>query len=174
MFGGPVEIDETYIGGKERNTHESDKLKAGHGAVGKTAVVGIKDRETNQVTATAMGSVTQGSVETLIGGAVESEAMAYTDDSAVYNNLPKRESVNHSAGEYVRGQAHTNGIESFWAMLKRRYYGTYHKMRVKHSQRYINEFAGRHNVRAANTIDQMRLVAWLLADKRLRYRDLVA
>ena len=65
------------------------------------------------------------------------------------------EAVNHSAGEYVRGMAHTNGIESFWSMLKRGYQGTYHKMSPKHLERYINEFSGRHNVREADTIDQM-------------------
>ena len=62
--------------------------------------------------------------------------------------------VNHSVGEYVRGMAHTNGIESFWAMLKRGYHGTYLHMSAKHLDRYVTEFAGRHNVREANTIDQ--------------------
>ena len=57
--------------------------------------------------------------------------------------------------EYVNGQAHTNGIESFWAMLKRAHKGTFHKISAKHLQRYINEFAGRHNFRDLDTIDQM-------------------
>ena len=84
------------------------------------------------------------------------------------------EAVNHSVGEYVRGMAHTNGIESFWAMLKRGYQGTYHHMSSKHLDRYVTEFEGRHNVRHADTIDQMTGIAAGMVGKRLRYHDLVA
>ena len=84
------------------------------------------------------------------------------------------ESVNHSAGEYVRGMAHTNGIESFWAMLKRGYQGTYHHFSEKHCDRYVSEFSGRHNIRESDTADQMAVVARDMVGKRLRYRDLVA
>ncbi len=73
--------------------------------------------------------------------------------------------------EYVNGQAHTNGIESFWAMLKRGYYGTYHRMSPKHLHRYVDEFAGRHNVRSEDTIDQMTAMVHGMDGKRLRYRD---
>ena len=75
-------------------------------------------------------------------------------------------------GEYVRKQAHTNGIESFWAILKRGYEGTYHKMSVKHLGRYVGEFSGRHNDRTSDTIDQMRHMVQGVGGKRLRYRDL--
>ena len=78
-----------------------------------------------------------------------------------------------SLKEYVSGQVHTNGVESFWSLLKRRYYGTYHKMSVKHLQRYVTEFSGRHNVRQLDTIDQMGdLVAGMLG-RRLMYRELI-
>ena len=77
-------------------------------------------------------------------------------------------------GEYVRGEAHTQGIESFWSMLKRGYHGTYHHMSPKHMSRYVNEFAGRHNDRNANTIDQMAGIAAGMIGKRLRYNDLIA
>ena len=74
----------------------------------------------------------------------------------------------------MRDQAHTNGIESFWALLKRGYYGTYHKMSEKHLSRYIGEFAGRHNARAVDTIQQMTLMAQGMMGKRLPYRELIA
>ena len=81
--------------------------------------------------------------------------------------------MKHSAGEYVREQAHTNGVESFWAMLKRGYQGVYHKMSFKHLPRYVNEFVGRHNARKLDTIDQMRNLAKGFEGKRLTYRELV-
>ena len=84
------------------------------------------------------------------------------------------ESVNHSVKEYVNGQAHTNGIESFWALLKRGYYGTYHKMSAKHLPRYVNEFAGRHDIREQDTDVHMAMIAKGFIGKRLRYRKLVA
>ena len=76
-------------------------------------------------------------------------------------------------GEYVDGMAHTNGIESFWALLKRGYHGTYHRMSAKHLQRYVNEFSGRHNVRTRDTLDQMAAVARGFAGKRLPLEDLI-
>ena len=84
------------------------------------------------------------------------------------------ESVRHSAGEYVRGEAHTQGIESFWAMLKRAHKGTFHKMPPKHLNRYISEFTARHNLREADTIDIMGAIADGGNGKRLRYRELIA
>ena len=79
----------------------------------------------------------------------------YTDEAAAYKGLPNHETVKHSVSEYVNGQAHTNGMESFWGMLKRGYHGTYHRMSPKHLQRYVNEFSGRHNIRPLDTIQQM-------------------
>ena len=70
--------------------------------------------------------------------------------------------------------AHTNGIESFWAMLKRAHKGTFHKISPKHLQRYVNEFAGRHNVRSQDTIDQMRAMVAGMVGRRLMYQELTA
>ena len=92
----------------------------------------------------------------------------------MYDGLANRESVKHSVSEYVNGQAHTSGVESFWSMLKRGYHGTYHKMSPKHLHRYVNEFSGRHNIRPLDTIQQMRAIVRGLEGKRLKYRDLVA
>ena len=82
--------------------------------------------------------------------------------------------VKHSVGEYVREQIHTNGIESFWSMLKRAHKGVYHKMSVKHLHRYVNEFAGRHNIRELDTMDQMASVVAGMIGKRLMYKNLTA
>ena len=86
--------------------------------------------------------------------------------------LAHHETVRHSVGKYVEEQAHTNGIESFWALLKRGYYGTYHKMSEKHLARHIGEFAERHNARAADTIQQMAIMAQGMMGKRLQYQEL--
>lgn len=80
----------------------------------------------------------------------------------------------HAAREYVRNQAHTNGIESFWSMLKRGYIGTYHQMSVKYLDRYIEEFAGRHNQRPLDTLEQMERIAQGFVGKHLPYGDLIA
>ena len=99
----------------------------------------------------------------------------YTDDAAAYKGMPfDHESVRHSVGEYVAGMAHTNGIESFWSMLKRAHKGTFHKISPKHLQRYVNEFCGRHNMRDSDTKDQMQSIVADMIGKRLMYRDLIA
>lgn len=81
--------------------------------------------------------------------------------------------MKHRVGQYVEGMVHTNGIESFWALLKRGYTGTYHKMSVKHLQRYVAEFAGRQNVRSLDTIEQMCALTLGMVGKTLRYKDLI-
>ena len=175
-FDGPVEIDETFVGGKARNmhAHKREQVIKGRGTVGKTAVIGAKDRRTNRVIAAVIDNTDQLTLQGFVVENVKPGAKVYTDDHGGYVGLPNHETVRHSVKEYVNGMAHTNGIESFWAMLKRGHKGVYHKMSPKHLHRYVNEFAGRHNQREDDTIDQMAAVARGLGGKRLQYKDLTA
>lgn len=102
----------------------------------------------------------------------EPGAAVYTDEVSAYEDIPNHASVRHGAAEFVRGEVHTQGIESFWSMLKRAHKGIYHKMSPKHLDRYVDEFAGRHNMRPLGTLDQMGLVARGLEGKRLAYAQL--
>ena len=96
----------------------------------------------------------------------------FTDEHVGYIGVPYRRTVRHSAGQYVSEQAHINGMESFWAMLKRAYMGTYHRMSRAHLQRYIDEFAGRHNQRKMDTEVQMVMLVQQMVGRRLHYREL--
>ena len=179
-FPGPIEADETHLGGKRKNMSNA-KRKAlrgtGRGAVGKTTVVGAKDRATNKVAARPIPSTASPYTAGFVAEHAAPGARVYTDDAASYGVLDAwfdHEAVNHSAGEYVRGDAHTNGIESLWSLMKRGYHGTYHHWSPKHTDRYVREFAGRHNMRDLDTVDQMSSLARGMVGKRLTYRDLVA
>ena len=174
LFGGPVEVDETFVGGLEGNKHGDKKIKAGRGTVGKTAVAGIRDRETGQVHAAPVHNTDKATLQGFVEANSADGATVYTDDHKAYDGLPNHETVQHSAGEYVRDAVHTNGVESFWAMFKRGHKDTYHKMSKKHLARYVDEFAGRHNGRPMDTIDQMGALIGGMEGKRLQYADLIA
>ena len=163
-FTGPVEVDETYMGGKRKNMSNAKRKQladegAGRGAVGKTAIVGAKDRATKQVRAQVVESTDKPTLQGFVLEHAAPDATVYTDEASAYEGLPRtHEAVKHSVSEYVRGQVHTNGMESFWSMMKRGYIGIYHKMSPKHLGRYVDEFAGRHNLRESDTLTQMGAV----------------
>lgn len=174
LFAGPVEVDEIYIGGKERNKHESRKLHAGRGAVGKQPVAGARDRASGRITARPVAGTAKQPLQAFVREHARAGAAVHTDELAAYAGMEEyaHEAVTHSLGEYVRGSVHTNGIESFWALFKRGYYGTFHHMSRQHLGRYLAEFAGRHNLRQADTADQMRLLARGFAGRVLTWEML--
>ena len=178
IFHGPVEVDETYVGGKRRNMSNARRKSmadTGRGPVGKTAVVGAKDRVTKQVAAQVVHATDQETLQGFVGDHAAPGATVYTDDATAYESLPfNHATVKHSLSEYVKGEVHTNGIESLWSMLKRAHKGTFHKLSPKHLDRYVQEFAGRHNVREQDTIEQMATVTGGMEGKRLTYDRLIA
>ena len=176
-FTGPVEADETYIGGKARNMHRKVRREriTGRGPADKTAVVGVRDRASGKVAARVVEATSARVLQGFVIERTADGAMVYTDEAKAYRGLSRRhESVSHSTGQYVNRMAHVNGVESFWAGLKRGYHGTHHHMSAKHLDRYVAEFAGRHNRRPLDTDKMMACTAAGMVGRRLPYAVLVA
>ena len=173
-MAGPVEADETFVGGKAKNMHSGQRARlTGRGGVDKMAVAGVKDRATNRVSAAVVERLDGPTLKGFVGDRAAPGATVYTDEATAYNGLSNRASVTHGIGEYVRDQIHINGMESFWSMFKRGYVGVYHHMSPEHLDRYVGEFEGRHNARNRNTIDQMAGMVRGAEGKQLRYADLI-
>ncbi|MDE0281061.1 MAG: IS1595 family transposase [Gammaproteobacteria bacterium] len=179
-FEGPVEVDETYMGGIRKNMSKAKRRELaesapGRGAVGKTAVVGAKDRDSNRVSAKVIRAVDRSTLHEFVEDTAAEGAAVYTDEAVAYEGMPfDHEAVKHSVGEYVRDMIHTNGVESFWSMLKRAHKGTFHKLSPKHLDRYVQEFAAKHNMRESGTLAQMRNTVAAMVGRNLLYTDLIA
>lgn len=173
---GEVEVDEAFFGGKEANKHKSKKLNAGRGPVGKVAVLGMRERGGR----TRAKVIENRSIQTIQGAIfdkVEIGSEIYTDEHVAYSDLDglfyRHETVNHSAGEYRRGKATTNSIES---VFKRGLHGVYHHASPKHLGRYVDEFTFRLNEGnvARHTFSRLDSFVDAIKGKRITYKELTA
>jgi len=143
IFTDEVEVDEAYMGGKRQHLR-------GRGTIGKSVVIGIVQRH-GKVSSTVIADATKYIVVPLITKNVTKKAVIYTDEYQVYDTLDKmgydRRTIKHSAGEYVKGNIHTNTIEGFWSLVKRGIDGCYHAVSPKYLQSYLNEYQFRYNHR---------------------------
>ncbi len=170
-----VEVDETFIGGKRRNMPTSkQKELTGRGAVGKTVIAGAKDRKTNRISAKVVEGTDRKTLQGFIAERVSPDATVYTDGHKSCKGIPNRhKAVKHSVSRHVNGMAHTNGLESFWSLLKKGCHGTFHHFTPKHMNGYISEFVTRHNIRRQDTIVMMGDTVGLMVGKRLTCKQLV-
>jgi transposase-like protein len=189
---GPVEVDETFIGGNPKNMHKSRRIaiqrkrsevadwKATRRDSDKIPVMGMLDRESRQVRAQVIPNVKRETLQNAILDQIEKGSTVYTDGYIGYHELAAKEFIHETVThveEYVRGEVHTQGIENFWALLKRSLRGTYVAVEPYHLNAYVAEQVFRYNNRATkdnplNDADRFSLAVSQIAGKRLTYKEL--
>ena len=181
--GGPIEVDETFIGGKYQNMHRERRLRLGNAikaGQGKAVVMGMLERETRRVRTKVIPDVSRETLQSEILNQIAPKSTVYTDKATGYDRLKANDFVHETVThieEYVRGQVHTQGIENFWSLLKRGLKGTYVAVEPFHLSRYLDEQMFRFNNRATkgnpiNDADRFMLAVSQIAGKRLTYAEL--
>jgi transposase-like protein len=180
MLGGDgktVEIDESFVGGLEKNKHRNRREHKGTGGAGKEAVFALVERG-GRVRSHHIPAVNAQTLRPILQAKLHAETMVMTDEGGaakkVGSEFAHHESVNHSIGEYVRGDAHTNTVEGYFSIMKRGIYGTFHHVSQQHLKRYLAEFDFRYNERSALGIEDAERMAKSvqgIVGKRLTYRD---
>lgn len=176
QLNNEVEVDETYVGGKNKNRHANKKVKnsQGRSAKDKTPVVGMVERG-GKVTARTVDNVKSVTLTAEIIKNVKESATLYSDEWLGYKGVARiydHSIVKHNQGQYVNGRVHTNTIEGFWSLLKRGIFGIYHFTSKKHLQMYVDEFVFRYNTRKGSENDRFNLLLNNI-ENRITYKELI-
>jgi transposase-like protein len=173
--GTPVEVDEKFVGGREKNKHANKRLHTKGGGKGKTVVMGIIERG-GELRAGVVDDVQRNTLEPIVLSHVAQGSTVYTDEHLGYRSLAHsfdHQTVRHSAKEYVRGDAHTNSIESVWALLSRQIVGIHHWVSPKHLDAYVSEMTFRFNRRDVPKGDRLNALLSQI-EGPLPYKALIA